>query len=442
MMVSHTTSQELRSSLKEGLRQARNATDSLFNMIDPDALKARPIRERHRIVFYIGHLEAFDWNLLARSTLGLEPFNASFDELFAFGIDPLGGAFPTDSPADWPGLSEITEYSQRIRLFVDNFLETVDFDQSADLENGLVFNVAIEHRLMHAETLAYMLHWLDPDQKRQPGTELAVTGSEVTPPRTVEIPPGRATLGQARDDRGFGWDNEYGEVSSTVPGFTIDARNVSNGQYLEFLKSGGYEERSIWTDSDWRWKSETGLRNPRFWERHGDRWMLRNMFDVPPLPLSWPVYVSHAEAAAYVRWIGRALPTEVQLHRAAYGTPDGAERPYPWGLDPPGMRHGNFDFHGWDPTPVGAFPGGNSAFGVSDLLGNGWEWTSTVFEPFEGFERFHFYPGYSSDFFDGKHFVMKGGSPRTAARMLRRSFRNWFQPHYPHIYATFRSVEA
>ncbi|PYX45921.1 MAG: ergothioneine biosynthesis protein EgtB, partial [Acidobacteria bacterium] len=94
----------------------------------------------------------------------------------------------------------------------------------------------------------------------------------------------------------------------------------------------------------------------------------------------------------------------------------------------------------WDPTPVGAFPEGQSAFGVMDLLGNGWEWTSTLFSPFPGFEPFSFYRGYSADFFDNKHFVMKGGSARTAACMLRRSFRNWFQPHYPHVYAGFRCV--
>ena len=72
-------------------------------------------------------------------------------------------------------------------------------------------------------------------------------------------------------------------------------------------------------------------------------------------------------------------------------------------------------------------PKARAQFGVHDMLGNGWEWTSTVFAPFPGFEPFPFYRGYSADFFDGKHFVMKGGSPRTAACMLRPTFRNWFQ---------------
>src|SRR6185436_2454173 len=147
-------------------------------------------------------------------------------------------------------------------------------------------------------------------------------------------------------------------------------------------------------------------------------------------------------AATYARWRGRHLPTEAQWHRAAYGTPEGAERSYPWGEEPPAPALGNFDGAAWDPQPVGAHPRGRSAFGVEDLLGNGWEWTSTVFHPFPGFRPFPFYPGYSADFFDGKHFVLKGASPRTAAALVRRSFRNWFQPYYPNIYAAFRCVES
>ena len=110
------------------------------------------------------------------------------------------------------------------------------------------------------------------------------------------------------------------------------------------------------------------------------------------------------------------------------------------GGEAPDRRFGNFDFESWDPTPVGAFRQEQSAFGVADLVGNGWEWTSTVFAPFPGFQPFEFYPGYSANFFDGEHYVMKGGSARTAACMLRRSFRNWFQPHYQYVYAGFRCV--
>jgi len=150
--------------------------------------------------------------------------------------------------------------------------------------------------------------------------------------------------------------------------------------------------------------------------------------------------VSHAEASAYARWAGKLLPSEQQWQRAAYGTARRGESYHSWGEDAPAPRFGNFDLNSWDPTPVNAHPAGRSAFGVEGMLGNGWEWTSTEFAPFPGFKPFSFYPGYSANFFDGKHFVMKGGSARTAACMLRPTFRNWFQAHYQYVYAGFRCV--
>jgi iron(II)-dependent oxidoreductase len=226
-----------------------------------------------------------------------------------------------------------------------------------------------------------------------------------------------------------------------VPSFAIDALPVMNGQFLEFVRAGGYDDRSLWSEADWNWKTAESVSRPHFWVRRGDAWNYRAMFAEIPLPVSWPVCVSHAEASAYARWAGKKLPTEAQWHRAAYGTPEGTERAYPWGEELPARQHGNFDFRRWDPTPVNAHPAGASAFGVWDLLGNGWEWTSTPFGPLPGFQPSAYYPGYSANFFDGGHFVMKGGSSRTAACLVRRPFRNWFQPHYPYVFAKFRCVE-
>jgi formylglycine-generating enzyme required for sulfatase activity len=166
------------------------------------------------------------------------------------------------------------------------------------------------------------------------------------------------------------------------------------------------------------------------------------MFESIPLPLDWPVFVTHREATEYARWKGKQLPTEAQFHRAAYGTRSGVEPAFPWGDEQPDARHGNFDFHRWDPCSVSATPAGDSYHGVAQLVGNGWEWTSTLFEPFHGFEPMPGYPGYSANFFDGQHYVLKGASPRTASCFLRRSFRNWFRSDYPYVYASFRCVES
>jgi iron(II)-dependent oxidoreductase len=426
--------------LRSRITDARRITDALFDVVRPDALYDRPIPERHRIVFYIGHLEAFDWNLLNGRLFSAAKFRPDFDRLFAFGIDPVSGGLPADQPSDWPAIEEVGAYVRRVRDELDAGLSPVlEGDESGESEFSpeLLLNVAIEHRLMHAETLAYMLHQLPYDRKIAPSQSAPADRS--VSPSLIEIPSGPARLGLARDET-FGWDNEYEQHTIEVPSFGIDRYKVTNGEYLEFVNSGGYENRSFWNDSDWAWKESSRIQHPAFWRRDGSAWLWRGMFKESPLPAYGPVYVSHAEASAYARWAGKSLPTEAQWQRAAYGTAKGESRSYPWGSELQDPRQGNFDFERWDPVGVGDRPAGASAFGVEGIVGNGWEWTSTLFAPFPGFEPFPFYRGYSADFFDGKHYVIKGASPRTAMCMLRPSFRNWFQPHYPYVYAGFRCV--
>jgi gamma-glutamyl hercynylcysteine S-oxide synthase len=382
--------------LAEALAGARRQTDELFGLLVPDALYDRPIPERNRNIFYLGHLEAFDWNQICRYTLQMPSFHPEFDKLFEAGIDPPPGRLPEDQPSDWPSVGELERYNARVRQEIDRAFERGEVAEDR-------WRLVIEHRLMHAETFAYMLHNLPMERKIAPLVSMAQTAAPSSSPSMIEVPAGTATLGSKRGN--FGWDNEFEEHTVDVPAFAMSKYKVTNGEYLEFVRAGADP--------------------PHFWVRRGDEWFQRTMFGVVPLPLTWPVYVTQQQAAAYAKWSGKSLPTEAQFHRAAYGSPE---------------PEGNFDFRNWDPVPVTAFSNGNP-FGFSQLLGNGWEWTSTVFEPFPGFKPFPFYPGYSANFFDGDHYVLKGASARTAACFLRRSFRNWFRPDYPYVYAGFRCVE-
>ena len=396
------------------LAESRAYTDALFGLLRSDAFYERPVPERHRLIFYLGHLEAFDWNLISRE-LTLPPCHADLDHLFAFGIDPAPGRMADDVPSDWPSVMQVTQYNAHVRASVDRVVDDV---------SETIVDVALEHRLMHAETLSYLFHNLPLESKLVRPLRRAGAGP---PPidRMIDIAEGQATLGQCsevRDShRAYGWDNEFSEHTVFVPAFAISRHKITNGAYLEFVREGGPP--------------------PYFWRRRGDQWFWRTMAGDVSLPLDWPVYATHEHAQAYANWAGRSLPSEAQFHRAAFGMPGGGERRYPWGDAPPDRSYGNFDFQRWDPISVTASPGGDSAFDVSQLVGNGWEWTSTIFHPFPGFESFSFYPNYSAPFFDGCHYILKGGSSRTAARLLRRSFRNWFRPGYPYVYAGFRCVD-
>ncbi|MGH9736795.1 MAG: SUMF1/EgtB/PvdO family nonheme iron enzyme [Candidatus Acidiferrales bacterium] len=446
--MSAPTAAKLEPLLHSRMNEARARTDMLFDLLTADSLYDRPIPERHRMIFYLGHLEAFDWNLLSQP-LDLASNNPEFDKLFAFGIDPVGTGLPTDAPDDWPRIAQIKQYNGTIRRVLDDGVcNSRAFETGSPLADGILLNVAIEHRLMHAETLAYLLHNMPLDRK-VPQPAPALDPHPEPKQRLVEMPAGVATLGLSRDGGEFGWDNESERANIFVPAFAIGTFPVTNAEYLKFVEAGGYQEPKYWSNEDWKWRHQEQIDHPHFWLQRSElttgdpnvHWEYRTMFGTVALPRSWPVFVSHAEASAFCRWAGRKLPTEAQWHRAAYGTTKGLERSYPWGEQEPDSSRGNFHHERWTASPVDAHPAGASAFGVQDLLGNGWEWTSTPFGPLPDFKAFSFYPGYSANFFDGKHFVMKGGSQRTDSCMLRRSFRNWFQPNYPYIYSTFRCVE-
>src|ERR1035437_9390642 len=261
-----------RRKLVSRLIEARAETDALFRMVRPEAMSDRPIPERHRIVFYIGHLEAFDWNLLS-GACGVESFRPDLNRLFAFGIDPVGGSLPADRPHDWPRMLDVDDYRNRVRQALDRTLETAPLPEDGEGSFGQLLNIAIEHRLMHAETLAYMFHQMPFERKKGVVAPRKFQSTSFTPARE-RVPAGRTTLGLRRDSESFGWDNE----------------------------------RALWAAADWQWKTAQGISHPVFWVERGDGWAYRSMFDEIPLPFDWPVYASHAEASAYARGGGEGLP--------------------------------------------------------------------------------------------------------------------------------------
>jgi formylglycine-generating enzyme required for sulfatase activity len=399
-----------RPALADWYRRNRERSAQIFALVDAEAYYDRPIPLRHPFAFYEGHLPAFSFLVLNERGLGEAPLDPQLEKLFERGIDPHGsGEARKHARSDWPAKSEIESFGRACDERVYEALAHADFDMQRAY-------TILEHEPMHHETLMYIVHQLSPEFKGR----IAQEHHDTRPPQNefVHVPAGTATLGAQRDEIPFGWDNEFEKHEVSVPAFDAQRYPVTNGEYLEFVRDGA--------------------KPPRFWKEQDGEFFLQGVFEDLPLPLSWPVYVSNAEATAYAHWKGCGVMSEAQYHRAAFGTPSGEERPLPWGAEPPDALHGNFDFQRFDPEPVDTHPAGSSAWGIEQLIGNGWEWTSTPFAPFAGFEPMKQYPVYSADFFDGMHYVMKGASPVTARELIRRSFRNWFYGDYPYMYAKFR----
>ena len=394
----------------------RRRTRAIFDMIDPAAYYTRPISLRNPIVFYEGHLPAFSIIAFINRGLGRDGVDPRLEQLFARGIDPESedNATPRSGASTvWPPREEVLEFAAAADALVDDAIRNAPFDESRPaMRRAEGLFTALEHEAMHQETLLYMWHRLPHELKERPGYLRYELRGDAPKYAAVTIPSGNVTLGAVRPSTSsgqgieFGWDNEFDAHTVDVAAFDLDVHSVTNADYLPFVEAGHVEP-------------------PAFWLKQDGEWYWRGMFENIPLPPAWPVYVAYDDAAAYARSKGRRIMTEAEHHRASEGVD---------------LHAGHSNFTMWEPVVAGSRPKGMSRWGVHDLVGNGWEWTSTIFGPFPGFEPMTSYPEYSADFFDGQHYVMKGASPATARELIRPSFRNWFRPNYPYVYAKFRTA--
>jgi gamma-glutamyl hercynylcysteine S-oxide synthase len=240
--------------LLEELQAARAESDRLFRILKPEALYERPIAERHRVIFYVGHLDGFDFIQICREGLGLKSQNPQLDALFQAGIDPDAAHLPQDTPADWPRVQQVRDYVAHCRKQVDAHLERAPED---------VVHMALEHRQMHLETLAYMFHNFEHRYKNGAQFEDAALSGETPVNDWVEVPAGNAVLGKTHDGT-FGWDNEYDLTTRAVPVFRMQRYSITNGEYKKFV--------------------DAGAAMPHFWVRRGSSIFYRGMFGDIPLP--------------------------------------------------------------------------------------------------------------------------------------------------------------
>ena len=301
---------------------------------------------------------------------------------------------------------------------------------------------------MHAEALTYTRQTLGypAPEPRVAKTDRAVLAPEPGfEPHDVSVPGGTFSLG-ATPDVPFVFDNEKWTHSVDVAPFRIAATAVTYGEFRRFVIAGGYQRRELWTDEGWEWRGRAGAEHPAYWVRADDgEWRLRRYDREVPLP-EWCaiIHVSWHEANAFCAWAGRRLPTEAEWELAASAEPtqDGQgiasnKRHYPWGDESPAPDRANLDWAADGTIDVRALPAGDSAFGVRQMVGNAWEWTSTVFGPYPGFERDP-YEEYSEPWF-GDHMVLRGGCWATRSRLIRNTWRNFYKPDRRDVMCGFRT---
>ena len=415
----------LKERLAAELIAARERSDRLTRMEDAD-LVAQVSPLMSPLVWDLAHIGNYEELWLLRAAAGIEPMRPEIDTLYDAFEHPRATrpSLPLLPPA------EARAYIGTVR---DKVLDTLD---ALRPENVALFEMVIQHEHQHDETML-ATHQL----RRAPfhlREEDRPAGVAPWAPETY-IPAGPFTMGTSDDVAAY--DNERPAHRVDVPAYFIDTVPVSNGDYAAFVESGGYDEERWWHPEGWKWRQGKRIEAPAFWFKEGV-WLRRRLGEVEPVPFDQPVqHVCWYEADAYARWAGRRLPAEAEWEKAASWDPERQKaHRYPWG-DVYLPDRANLGQRRLQPAPVGSYAEGASPYGVRQLLGDVWEWTSTSFHGYPGF-RAHPYREYSEVFFGPDYKVLRGGSWATDPTAARTTFRNWDYPIRRQIFAGFRCARS
>jgi len=383
------------------------------------------------IVWDLGHLASYEERWCVRA-LGLPALEPALDELYdAFGTPRTrrAGRALLDRGA-------ALDYMARVR---ERTLEAIDVvpGELPLTQDGLVFRMIAQHECQHQETLLQVLQLASDAPvlplERAPRAERIVRADE-----RVAIPAGAYAMGTRA--RAGSWDNERGEHVREIDAFEIDRFPVTNARWRAFVEDGGYRRPELWTRAGWEWREHEDVELPFAWRRHGrDELRVLRLGRELPLEALEPVqHVSCHEAEAFARWAGGRLPSEAEWEKAAAWDPARPEgRVYPWGEERPDAARANLGAELLGPAPIGSFPAGASYAGAEQMIGDVYEWTSSPFEPYPGFEAFP-YAEYSEVFFGAGYRVLRGGSWAAGASLARSSYRNWDLPQRRQLFCGLR----
>ena len=426
----------LAETLTRQMAQTRANTLALFDIAEEETLRESPGFGFRPVMWHLAHIGVFEGYWLVQKLRGQAPLDERYEIIF----DPI--KTPREESKDLPSRGEMEGYLERVRERALDHLFAIDFDQPEPRNAAYYFQLVLEHEQQHQETLAYLLHLLDPSKKtRPPGTgaqsaEPLIESSGPTKEMML-VEAGPALVGATGNE--FAYDNERPPRTIDVAAFRIDKYPTTNEEYAQFVGEGGYSRREWWSDEGWARREQESWESPLYWTQRNGNWSVQTMFDEGVFAPRDPVVgVSWYEAEAYARFCGKRLPTEAEWEKAASWNVERRHKGrFAWGDEQPSIELCNFDYGFWGTTPVGSFPMGASAAGCLDMTGNVWEWTNDPFNAFPGFEPYP-YPEYSEIWFDGDHRVLKGGSWATRSSVLRISFRNFFRRHFRIAFAGIR----
>lgn len=444
-------------------------TEVLFSALQGEEAFYRPPYHnlRHPLIFYYGHPAALYVNKLRVAGLVKNPVNAYFEHIFETGVDEMSWDDMSKNEMEWPTIAEVTDYRRQVYKIVRHVIEQWSVERPASWACPMwsVF-MGFEHERIHLETSSMLMRELPLQFLKRPKqwpayhpSLLGAAQGKLPENSFIDMPAGDVIIGKPHGWPTFGWDNEYGHRTFSVKPFSASKMLISNGEFLQFVKEGGYSNSAYWTEDGWKWKTFRNAKWPSFWVPEGPsgyhQYKLRLIFEAVEMPLAAPVVVNHHEARAYCGWLsskdglsgGAAyrLLTEPEYYRLRNAVKQDSDGHF---ADDPVMQRSGAEMASfWNlnlaygaESAVDAHPPTKDGF--YDVAGNLWQWCEDFFASLPKSRGVHpMYDDFSTPCYDGQHNIIKGGSFVSTGDEASIFARFHFRPHF-FQHAGFRVVKG
>ena len=411
------------------LAELRERTLALIGTLSESELRRQPCDALGPLLWDVGHMAHFEelWCIRALGAPRVAAphgfTHAQLDHLYDASQQPREHR----ERLALPNREQSLAYLERVRVDTLAALSKWRAAPEKLSANGFIWRLMAGHEAQHQETLlqsleALGLSWSLPGLRTQ-----APLGTPVPDLARASVPGGRYPIGSTTHAP---YDNERPAFAIQLEAFEIDRYPVSNRRYADFINEGGYARKELWSAEGWAWRESEQIELPLYWDRVGSALRVRRRGGYQELKLSEPVqHVSHHEAEAFARWSGARLPTEFEWETAASFDPATGERCAD-------RRHRQVRLQS-GPSELGQSGTAPSAFGLHDLHGSVYQWTSSPFQGYEGFRAFP-YAQYSRVFFGRRYRVLRGSSWAAACELRRDAYRNWDLPRRRQMFCGLR----
>jgi ergothioneine biosynthesis protein EgtB len=387
----------------------RSLTESLASPLSAEDQTVQSMPDVSPTKWHRAHTTWFFETFLLEPRLsGYRPFHPEYGYLFNSYYEGVGARYPRHHRGlvSRPGIAEIAEYRSSVDRYVGTLLEDL-----SDPAGRWLMELGIHHEQQHQELLL-----MDIKHVLSRNPLLPAYDAVRLPPSAVAAPVGwnehpEGTYEVGHSGGGFSFDNESPRHRVFLQGFGLADRPVTCGEWIEFIDDGGYRRPELWLSDGWATVTAEGWGSPLYWAEVDGGWQEFTLGGPITVNPAQPVcHVSYYEADAFARWAGCRLPTESEWEVAAAGAP----------------VEGDFlDQTRLHPTPVTAVT--ESGLEHSPF-GSVWQWTSSAYSPYPGFEVAPGAVGEYNGKFMVNQYVLRGGSCVTPPGHIRASYRNFFPP--------------